>query len=306
MGKQKLEQQGWLTFAQNSDTVNYVNQAYLLALSIKNTCTINSFAVVVDTESAKTITDKQRKVFDHIITVPRQENPFALECSVFQLTPFKETFKVESDMLIPRNLDHWWAGCRDHDVLLTNSVRDYQGRVSNNRYYRKFFDANNLVDIYNGFMYIRYSHASMGFFALAHNIMENWQHVSNAILDYNVYDIPDTDVIFGITATIWNQGRSNLGNANATKEHETNREDREDALTKRPYNAISYPTFTHMKGAINGWKPNMDWRDAVPWTLTNELDLIVGGYAQNYPFHYYQKDFCTEELIQRYEQNRTT
>ena len=78
MFNEKVDPQGWLTFAQNSDTVNYVNQAYLLALSIKRTCAINKFAVVVDTESAKTITPKQRKVFDYVIEVPRQDNPFAL------------------------------------------------------------------------------------------------------------------------------------------------------------------------------------------------------------------------------------
>mgnify|MGYP000851895501 FL=1 len=283
MFNEKVDPQGWLTFAQNSDTVNYVNQAYLLALSIKRTCAINKFAVVVDTESAKTITPKQRKVFDYVIEVPRQDNPFALECSALQLTPFKETFKLESDMIVPRSLDHWWAGCRHSDVILTSNVRDYQGNVSNSRYYRKFFDANSLVDIYNGFMYIRYSHASLDFFALARNILENWQHVSNAILDYNVYDIPDTDVIFGIAAALWDGGGYNVGGTSAAQ------------------SKLTYPTFTHMKGAVNGWKPNIDWRNAVPWTLTKDYSLIVGGYAQQYPFHYFQKDFCTPELIQRYE-----
>ena len=47
------EEQGWLTFAQNSDTVDYLKQAYLLALSVKTTCKINSFAVAVDKETEK-------------------------------------------------------------------------------------------------------------------------------------------------------------------------------------------------------------------------------------------------------------
>ena len=68
------------------------------------------------------------------------------------------------------------------------------------------------------------------------------------------------------------------------------------------FNKLTYPTFTHMKGAINGWNPHMDWRDSVRWTLTNNFDFIVGGYAQHYPFHYFQKTFCTEELVDRYEQ----
>ena len=85
--------------------------------------------------------------------------------------------------------------------------------------------------------------------------------------------MPDTDVIYSLAATMLEQVTC----------------------------PISYPTFTHMKGAVNGWKPNIDWRNAVPWTLTKDYSLIVGGYAQQYPFHYFQKDFCTPELIQRYE-----
>ena len=61
-----------------------------------------------------------------------------------------------------------------------------------------------------------------------------------------------------------------------------------------------------MKPAINGWKESVNWQDAVPWTLTNDFDFIVGGYAQQYPFHYYDKTFCTPELTDRYEQRVRT
>ena len=274
MFNEKVEPQGWLTFAQNSDTVNYVNQAYLLALSIKRTCAINKFAVVVDTESAKTITPNQRKVFDYVIEVPRQDNPFALECSALDLTPFKETFKLESDMIVPRSLDHWWDGCRIQDVCYTTGVRDYQGKVANTRYYRKFFDVNNLTDAYNGFTYFRYSRTSTEFFNTIKSVYQNWDTLRDRVLSHCIYDKPDTDVLYGLA-------QSFTGNSY--------------------FNKLTYPTFTHMKGAVNGWKPNIDWRNAVPWTLTKDYSLIVGGYAQQYPFHYFQKDFCTPELIQRYE-----
>tara|TARA_R110002074_G_scaffold292508_1_gene464180 strand:- start:2128 stop:2955 length:828 start_codon:yes stop_codon:yes gene_type:complete len=274
MFNEKVEPQGWLTFAQNSDTVNYVNQAYLLALSIKRTCAINKFAVVVDTESAKTITPNQRKVFDYVIEVPRQDNPFALECSALELTPFKETFKLESDMIVPRSLDHWWDGCRIQDVCYTTRVRDYQGKVANTRYYRKFFDVNNLTDAYNGFTYFRYSRASTEFFNTIKSVCQNWDTLRDRVLSHCIYDKPDTDVLYSLA-------QSFTGNSH--------------------FNKLTYPTFTHMKGAVNGWKPNIDWRNAVPWTLTKDYSLIVGGYAQQYPFHYFQKDFCTPELIQRYE-----
>ena len=190
------------------------------------------------------------------------------------VTPFKETFKVESDMIVPRSLDHWWSGCRTQDVCYTNSVRDYRGDISTSRYYRKFFDANNLDNAYNGFTYIRYSRNGMDFCRTMQKILQSWDGLRDTVLDYNVYDKPDTDILYGLAQSF---------------------------LDIECSNQLSYPTFTHMKPVINGWKPSMHWQDAVPWTLTNDFDLIVGGYAQQYPFHYYDKTFCTPELTDRYE-----
>ena len=269
----KDEPKGWLTFAQNSADTNYVDLAYLLALSIKATCKHNRFAVVVDDESLDSITDRQRKVFDYIITVPRTE-PFYNEAWIMNVTPFKETFKVESDMLIPRSLDHWWSGCRLQDVCYTNNVRDYQGRIAQTRYYRKFFDANNLDDAYNGFSYFRYSRTSMDFCRAIETAIQHWPVLRDSVLKYSIYDKPDTDVLYAIA---------------------------QSCIGQPCVNTLSYPTFTHMKPVINNWSPSMKWQDAVPWTLTDNFDLIVGGYAQQYPFHYYDKTFCTPELIDRYE-----
>lgn len=274
----KDEPQGWLTFAQNSETTNYVNLAYLLALSVKTTCKHNRFAIAVDPESEAAITDQQRSVFDHIIVVPHAE-PFHNEAWAMAVTPFKETFKVESDMLIPRSLDHWWHGCRLQDVCYTSRVRNYQGEVATTRYYRKFFDANNLTDAYNGFTYFRYSRSGVEFFRAVQKVIQNWTTYRDHIVHHSVYDKPDTDILYGLAQTL---------------------------VDVPCHNTLSYPTFTHMKPVINDWKPGMRWQDAVPWTLTNDYDLIVGGYAQNYPFHYYDKTWCTDELTDRYERRIRT
>ena len=106
------------------------------------------------------------------------------------------------------------------------------------------------------------------------NIHQYWVGLSDNVFDYNANDKPDTDILYGLAQSF---------------------------LDIECSNQLSYPTFTHMKPVINGWKPSMRWQDAVPWTLTNDFDLIVGGYAQQYPFHYYDKTFCTPELTDRYE-----
>lgn len=270
----KVEPQGWLTFAHNTDEVDYLKLAYMLALSVKLKCSVNRFAIVVDEQTAKHITDQHRQVFDHIIKVDNSIPVFYRECMLWDLTPFKETIKVEADMLIPRNIDHWWYGLRQQDVVLTTNIRDYQGNVSTTRKYRKFFDSNNLPDVYNGFMYVRYSQESKNFFSLAKNIYKNFDIYKNNVLKYCNYETPDTDVVFGIAA----------------------------ASVETPcYSTLSYPTFTHMKPAVNNWKEQILWTDAVSHYFDNDMNLIVGGYVQQYPYHYHEKNFCTDELVEKYE-----
>ena len=112
----KTREQGYLTFAQGEQ---YLQCAYLLALSVKTYCKINNFAVVVDKETP--VPEHMQAVFDEVITIDTMA-PFSNECLAWELTPFKETFKVESDMLVTSNIDHWWAGARIKNVCFTISV----------------------------------------------------------------------------------------------------------------------------------------------------------------------------------------
>ena len=111
--REKTYQQGFLTFAQGE---MYLKCAYLLALSIKTYCTINKFAVVVDEDTK--VPSNMAEIFDEIIVIPTMD-PFANECLAWELTPFKETFKVESDMIITSNIDHWWHGVRLKNICFT-------------------------------------------------------------------------------------------------------------------------------------------------------------------------------------------
>lgn len=266
-------QHGWLTYATNTPEVDYLSQAYLLALSVKLHCKINKFAVAVDKKTKECITPQQAKVFDYIIEIP-EDKPMHNEWRSWSITPFKETFKVESDMIISTNIDHWWKAMQKYPVCMTTNVRDYKGNISCNRHYRQLFDDNHLPNVYNGFMYFRHTQESFDFFSLVRDVFENFDKYRDTILDNCRYQQPDTDVAMGIAAHMMEQ----------------------PCYT----NVLSYPTFTHMKEYINNWRCD-DWRDAVSWSLSKDFVLLVNGHAQYYPFHYYHKDFCTPKLIKRYE-----
>jgi len=60
------------------------------------------------------------------------------------------------------------------------------------------------------------------------------------------------------------------------------------------------PTFAHMKGPIQGWG-HVNWQDHLYSQIDDNANLTIGFNRQQYPFHYVNKEFATEELIERYE-----
>ena len=91
------DQVGFLTLAQNSST-NYLELAYLQALSIKLTMPNYKYAVIVDDKTMNVFQDYYWDAIDYVIPLQIDYtkdtgNPFLNECQVLQLTPFKETIR---------------------------------------------------------------------------------------------------------------------------------------------------------------------------------------------------------------------
>lgn len=202
---QHKEQQGFITFAQNTDEVDYLELAYLQALNIKATQKNNRYAVIVDAATREKINDAHRNTFDYIIDLPTDHNDpanrrkFANEWQVFRLTPFKETIKLESDLLFTRSIDHWWTAFRLKNVCLSTGAKNLFSIQSTCRKYRELFDANQLPDVYNGLMYFRFSQDAKDFFTTAATIFFNWEHFKSN-LQRCVDDTPTTDVVYALAA----------------------------------------------------------------------------------------------------------
>ena len=275
---QKLAQQGFLTFAQNSD-VDYLRLAYVQAMSIKLTMPKAKYAVVVDAETFVQVTDIHRKVFDYVIPLPidyaRGETwKLANEWQAFDLTPFKETIKVESDILFTRSIDHWWTAFRLRDVVLSLGCRDYQGRPGKSRRYRQIFDDNNLPDTYNGLMYFRYSQTAHDFFSKARQIWQNWELVTTQLKNYRD-ELPSTDLVYAVTANILGVESCTLPNCD-------------------------FINFTHMKNSINHWPESTPWSELV----ISEVDIPmirINNVNQYHPVHYQDKSWITDEVIERFK-----
>jgi hypothetical protein len=278
---QHKEQLGFLTFAENTDEVDYLSLAYLQALNIKLTQTNNRYAVVVDKRTAELVTEQHRRVFDYVIVLEKDYNQddskwrLANESQVFALTPFKETIKLESDLLFTGSIDHWLPAFRLRDVFLPTGCLTSRGTPSTSRSYRRFFDSNGLPDVYTGLMYFRFSQTAATFFSIANMLREGWDDIKVSVLKNCREDIPSTDVLYATAAQVIGQ-----------------------ELVTLP--SLDFIKFAHMKPDINGYNIAIPWYDAV--LTERDQDMIrINSMNQYWPVHYYDKKYATSELIEQYE-----
>ena len=267
---QHKEQQGFVTFAQNTNDVDYLELAYLQALNIKSTQKENKYAVIVDNATKEKLNENHYRAFDYIIDIPTDYNDptstrkFANEWQVFRLTPFKETIKLESDLLFTRSIDHWWTAFRLKNICLSHGCKNYLGINSTVRKYRELFDSNNLPDVYNGLMYFRYSQEAKTFFNAARYIQHEWHYVK-AGLKKCIEDEPSTDVLYALAAIM-------VGEETCTMP------------------SMDFLNFIHMKPAINGLIENTKFTDAFVTEQDGNM-IRVNNINQTHPFHYHEKDY---------------
>ena len=101
---------------------------------------------------------------------------YANDWQMFKISPYRQTIKLEADMLCCSPIDHWWTLFEHRDVVISQGSRTYYDQPATSRYYRRIFDENNLPDVYNAITYWRLSKTAQDFFQTARNIFENWPH----------------------------------------------------------------------------------------------------------------------------------
>jgi len=254
-----VEEQGYLIVASNTADTNYVNCSETLAKTIKYWHPAAKICLLTNQQVST------GPLFDYVHEFPfafNNDNPYANDWQVFHATPFRETIKLESDMLITSPIDHWWTMLRHRDIVVSTGCRDWQDRRARSRHYRQVFDANNLPDVYNAITYWRLSTAAQQFFNTVHDIFENWDRFKT-MLKYPE-DTPSTDVVYAMAAIV------------AGPEHCT-----------MPF--ASYPTIVHMKRHIIA-SQRENWSEELVWEYNNYL-LRVNTHVQHGAVHYNVKDW---------------
>lgn len=258
-----LAERGYMIMAVNSDTTDYVSCAIALSASIKQFHPSVNICLVTDAADAKYTT-----WFDHIQLLPYGDVStnsswrLSNDWQAFAASPYRETIKLEADMIAAGPIDHWWNLFEKRNVVISTGCRDFYNRTSQSRFYRTLFDANDLPDVYNAITYWRLSTEAKDFFQLVRNIFENWDKYK--ILLKFPDDEPTTDVVYAIAAKI-------VG----------------PELVTLPKGLG--PSIVHMKKHINPIVSN-DWTKELVWEHTIP-GLRINTVAQSGLVHYHIKDF---------------
>ena len=252
-----VEEQGYIIPAWNTSSTDYVECARNLAKSLLSHNTAARICLLTNQTDAA---DPALFAYTHVVENINTENPWSNDWLVFKNTPFRETIKLEADMLIASNIDHWWQLFRHRDVVISTGCRTWQGNVSAARNYRRCFDENNLPDVYNAITYWRLSETAKEFFDLVRDIFEHWDSVKRTIKFPE--EKPSTDLVYAIAAQIIGPERVIL-----------------------PF--ASYPQIVHMKRHHAGTQTNR-WTHELTW----EMDpLRINTVAQWGAFHYNIKEW---------------
>ena len=150
-------ERGYLIPAINTDTVDYLTCAERLR---------DSILAWHPTANITIVTEDQ---------LPNgNQGGYANDWQMFAVSPYRQTIKLEADMIAASSIDHWWTLFEHRDLVISQGCRDFYNRVSNSRHYRKIFDDNNLPDVYNAVTYWRVSKTAQEFSQLVRLIFEHW------------------------------------------------------------------------------------------------------------------------------------
>ena len=185
---------GYLIPAIDSDSVDYLRCAVQLARSIRRWHPDVNI-------TALTVKPCHDPVFDHVVPLPHGDlGGYENDWQVFHASPYRQTVKLEADMIAAGPVDHWWTLFEKRDVVISQGVRDFYDRPAECRYYRKIFDQNDLPDVYNAITYWRLSTTAKEFFGLVRLIFEHWAEYKT-LLKFPE-ESPSTDVVYAMAARI--------------------------------------------------------------------------------------------------------
>lgn len=258
---------GYLTYALNTTEIDYEKCAVLWALSLRATQR-NKIKIAVIVNDSTTCRKDLHTVCDYVVSKPKKTvvNEMHYEADLLNITPFKETIKMECDMLVPCDINVWLHTLRLQDLSITGHVVNHKNEIVDDCRYRQFIKTNGLSNVYNGLYYVRLTEQNVKFYRELDRVFQNWK---NEIRKFRMWDRHEPSTDFAMSIALHNLNMNNC-----------------------VLNTF-LPTFVHNKRYCVG-----DWQY---YSIPNPNNIIIDGEKIGLPWHYHNKSFATDTLISKYK-----
>jgi len=271
---------GFLIFAQNTTDVDYVRQAYALALSIKaSQHTIYNVSIVTNS----TIPEQYVDVFDNIIPIPwfkeSIDDPLAGEhrWKLYHASPYDETIVLDADMLMLEDISIWWLHCANYDIKFCSRIKNHKLEAVTDTFHRKAFISNNLTNPYFALHYFKKSDTAHEFYKILEFVCNNWAWCYEKFAPNHYQHWLSMDLATAIAIEI-------------------------SGFHEQAIDSTSPFEFIHMKSPIQGWDTiHEDWQNGVPHIFTATGHLVIGNIRQSKLCHYVEKNFITDDILKKLE-----
>ena len=271
---------GFIVLAQNTNDVDYVRQAYALALSIKSSQEEHSISIVTNDKVPK----KYQKVFDNIIPIPwfddttlstyKAENRWKL----YHVSPYDETIVLDTDMLMLEDIAEWWKYCKDYDLKFCSRVKNYKLDIITDKVHRKAFTENKLSNPYFALHYFKKTQRAHDFYKVLEFVVNNWEWCWGVFTPKERQPWLSMDLAVAVAVEITGEYNSVMDQCCPLE-------------------------FIHMKPPLQGWPLlPISWQDGIHYVLNSRGELIVGNIKQSKLFHYIENDFLSKKVINRLEE----
>jgi hypothetical protein len=273
---------GFLIFAENSTSVDYLRQAYALALTIKySQQSVKNVSLVTN----DLVPEKYKDIFDEIIPIPwidstnlKSDLKAEHRWKLYHITPYDETIVLDSDMLLLEDISVWWDYCSNYDIKFCSKIYNYKlESIDVDTAHRATFIANNLTSPYFALHYFKKSDRAHEFYKVLEFVINNWEFARGTFAPNEPQLWISMDLASAIVIEIM-------------------------LAYECVDDVISPLGFIHMKTPLQGWSPiPARWQDTVPFSLNSKGDLFVGNIKQRKLFHYVEKNFITDNILAKLE-----
>lgn len=272
---------GFLVAAQNSSTVDYIKQAYVLALSIKNSQK-EVFNISIMTNDH--VPEDYSWVFDKIIPIPwvdeSQKTDWKVEnrWKLYHVSPYEETIVLDVDMLMLEDVTLWWRHCSNYELVFCSKVKNYKNEIIlKDKVHRAAFIENDLSNPYFGLHYFKKTDFVHEFYKTLEFVVYNWEWCWTKFAPLYYQKWLSMDLAAAIVIDMLDCHSAVL-------------------------DSVGPLEFVHMKPGIQNWEDSSQkWTDMVPYYLNDKGSIFVANIKQSKLFHYVEKDFLDDNILSIYE-----